>query len=111
MCGLDINIASFVHLLKKVDFNAIVDHLALTHIIKSKTDLTTTKIKRLLEILSSYSFNLYHINGEDMIPVTSYQYKSMVIANHMKSYPFHSTSKVYYKLGIIIKAKEIKGST
>ena len=50
MCGLAINIASFVHLLKKVDFDAIVDHLALTHIIKSKSEKTTTRIKRLLEI-------------------------------------------------------------
>ena len=66
MCGLAINIASFVHLLKKVDFNAIIDHLALTHIIKSKAELTTTR-KRLLEILSSYSFNLYYIKGKDMI--------------------------------------------
>ena len=30
MCGLGINIASFAHLLKGVDFDAIVDHLALT---------------------------------------------------------------------------------
>ena len=37
MCGLAINIASFAHLLKKVDFDAIVDHLALVHILKSKT--------------------------------------------------------------------------
>ena len=59
MCHLAINIASFVHLLKRVDFNAIVDHLALMHIIKSKAEPTTMKIKRLLEILSSYSFNLY----------------------------------------------------
>ena len=51
MCRLDINIASFVHLVKRVDFNAIVDHLALTHIIKSKADLTTTRIKQLLDIL------------------------------------------------------------
>ena len=32
LCGLAINIASFSHLLKRVDFDAIVDHLALTHI-------------------------------------------------------------------------------
>ena len=36
MCGLVINIASFTHLLKRVDFDAIVDHLAITHIMKSK---------------------------------------------------------------------------
>ena len=41
MCGLAINIASFAHLLKKVDFDAIVDHLALVHILKSKTEPAT----------------------------------------------------------------------
>ena len=34
LCGLAINIASFSHLLKRVDFDAIVDHLALIPIIK-----------------------------------------------------------------------------
>ena len=58
LCGLAINIASFSHLLKRVDFDAIVGHLALTHIIKSKAEPATTRIKRLLEIISSYSFNL-----------------------------------------------------
>ena len=67
MCGLAINIASFAHLLKKVDFDAIVDHLALVHILKSKTEPVTARIKRLLEILSAYSFNLYYIKGKDMI--------------------------------------------
>ena len=62
MCGLAINIASFAHLLKSVDIDAIVDHLALTHIIKGKAELTTNRIKR-LEILSSYSFNLSYIKG------------------------------------------------
>ena len=57
--GLAINIASFSHLLKRVDFDATVDHLALTHIIKSKMEPATTRIKRLLELMSSYSFNLY----------------------------------------------------
>ena len=56
-----------MHLLKRVDFNAMVDHLALMHIIKSKVQLVTTRIKRLLEVLSPYSFNLCSIKGEDMI--------------------------------------------
>ena len=55
-----------MHLLKRVDFYAIVDHLALTHITKSKAEMTTTRIKRLLEILNSYSFNFYNIKGKDM---------------------------------------------
>ena len=59
MCCLAINIVSFVHLLKKVDFDAVVDHLAITHIMKSKVEPATTRIKRLLELLSSYFFVLY----------------------------------------------------
>ena len=50
-----------------MDFDDIVDHLALTHIIKSKVEPTTTRIKRLLELISSYSFNLYYMKGKDMI--------------------------------------------
>ena len=67
LCGLAINIASFAHLLKRVDFDATVDHLALTHIIKSKAEPATTRIKHLLELISSYSFNLYYMKGKDMI--------------------------------------------
>ena len=67
LCVLAINIASFVHLLKRVDFDAIVDHLALTHIIKSKAEPGTIRIKRLLELISSHSFNLYYMKGKDMI--------------------------------------------
>ena len=38
MCGLAINITSFAYLLKKVDFEAIVDHLALTHTMRNKEE-------------------------------------------------------------------------
>ena len=37
------------------------------HIMKSKVELVTTRIKRLLELLGSYSFNLYYIKGKDMV--------------------------------------------
>ena len=67
LCGLTITNACFSHLLRRVDFDAIVDHLALMHIIKSKMELETTRIKRLLELNSSYSFNLYYMKGKDMI--------------------------------------------
>ena len=67
LCGIAINIASFSHFLKIVDFYVIVDHLALTHIIKGKAEPATTRIKRLLERISYYSFNLYYIRGKDMI--------------------------------------------
>ena len=34
---------------------------------KSKMKPATNSIKRLLEVLSSYSFNLYYIKGKDMV--------------------------------------------
>ena len=67
MCSFAINIASFAHLLKRVDFDVVVDHLAIVHIMKSKMEPATNRIKKLLEILSSYSFNLYYVKGKDMI--------------------------------------------
>ena len=67
MCGLAINIASFARLLRKVDFDAVVDHLSIMQIMRSKVELATNRIKRLLEVLSAYSFNLYYIKGKDMV--------------------------------------------
>ena len=84
ICGLAINIASFSHLLKRVDFDATVDHLALMHIIKSKMELATTRIKIILELISSYSFNLYYMKGKDMILSDFYCNRKMIIVIPMK---------------------------
>ena len=54
LCGLAINITTSSHLLKRVNFHAVVDHSALTHIVKSKLGAATNGIKRLYEVLSSY---------------------------------------------------------
>ena len=67
MYGLAMNIATFSHLLKKVDFDAVVNHLAITHIMRSKAEPATTTIKTLLELLCPYSFNLYYIKGKDTV--------------------------------------------
>ena len=40
---------------KRMYFDVIVDHLALTHIITSYAEPTTAKIMKLLEPISSYS--------------------------------------------------------
>ena len=53
--------------MKRVDFDPVVDHLAIMHIMRSKMEPATNRMKRLLEILSSYSLNLYYIKGKDMI--------------------------------------------
>ena len=43
------------------------DHLAIVHIMKSNAEPATNRIKRLLEILGTYSFNLYYTKGKDMV--------------------------------------------
>ena len=50
LCRLAINIASFSHLLKRIDFDAIADHLTLPHINKSKAEPTMTRNKKTVEI-------------------------------------------------------------
>ena len=67
LCSLVINVACFSHLLKRVHLDAIVNHFARMYINKSKVEPATTRIKRLLELISSYSFNLYYMKGKDMI--------------------------------------------
>ena len=88
MCGLAINIACFVHLLKKVDFDAVVDHLAITHIIKIKAEPATTRITTLLELLSSYSFNLYYIKGKDMVLSDFVSRKRLMTVTLKRSFPY-----------------------
>ena len=85
MCGFAINIVSFAHLLKRVDFDVIVDHLAITHTMKSTMEPATNRIKRLLEIMSSYSFNLYYIKGKNMILSDFLSRQIEDDSDHMKS--------------------------
>ena len=51
-CGFAIDIVMFSHLLKGLNFDAVGDNLAITHIIKSKSKPVTNTLKRLLGILS-----------------------------------------------------------
>ena len=45
MCRLAMNIVTFSHLSKKVDFDVIVNHLAITHIMRSKAELLQLGLK------------------------------------------------------------------
>ena len=49
------------------EFDAAVDHAAVAQIMKAKTGPATTRIMRLLDRLSAYSFNPYDVKGRDMI--------------------------------------------
>ena len=87
------NIVTFSHLLKKVDFNAAVDHLAITHIMRSKAEPATTRIKRLIELLSPYSFNSYYIKGKDMVLSHFLSEQKMDNSNHHEIVPMSFTLK------------------
>ena len=67
MTGLLVNMNLWKNLLKRREFDAAVDHAAVAQIMKAKTEPATTRIMRLLDRLSAYSFNLYYVKGRDMI--------------------------------------------
>ena len=67
MTGLLVNMNLWKNLLKCREFDAAVDHVAVAQIMKAKTEPATTRIMRLLDRLSAYSFNLYHVKGRDTI--------------------------------------------
>ena len=66
MTGMAVNIHLWRHLLHRVEFDCAVDHRAIPYIMKAKTLPATTRIMRLLEILSGYAFNLYFVKGKVM---------------------------------------------
>ena len=66
MTGMAVNIHLWRHLLHRVEFDCAVDHRAIPYIMKAKTLPATTRIMRLLEILSGYAFNLYFVKRKDM---------------------------------------------
>ena len=66
MTGMAVNIHLWRHLLHRVEFDCAVDHRAIPYTMKAKTLPATTRIMRLLEILSGYAFNLYFVKGKDM---------------------------------------------
>ena len=67
MTGLLVNMNLWKNLLKHREFDAAVDHVAVTQIMKAETEPATTRIMRLLDRLSAYSFNLSYVKGRDMI--------------------------------------------
>ena len=67
MTGLLVNMNLWKNLLKHREFDAAFDHVAVAQIMKANTEPATTRIMRLLDRLSAYSFNLYYVKGRDMI--------------------------------------------
>ena len=71
-------------------------------IIKIKAEPATNRIKRLLEVLSSYSFNLYYIKSKDMILSDFFLERNITKVILMKSYQYLLICKKYCILDITI---------
>ena len=65
--GLLVNMNLWKNLLKHREFDAALDRVAVAQIMKAKTEPAATRIMRLLDRLSAYSFSLYYIKGRDKI--------------------------------------------
>ena len=74
LTGLASNISGFKHVLSKTEFTVYVDHSALCHILKAKRQAPTLRLRKLIEILSDYSFVVKYHKGSEMhiadIPIT-----------------------------------------
>ena len=60
------NVAAFKHLLRNANFHVYCDHSALVHILKTKRELPTLRLRKLLENLSEYKFDIYFLKGKEM---------------------------------------------
>ena len=66
LCGLVANISAFKHVLRNTNFTVYVNHSALVHILRAKSEPPTLRIKKLIEHLSEYSFVVKYCKGDDM---------------------------------------------
>ena len=66
LTGLLINIHGFEHKLNNNYFEAIVDHKAIDYLIKSKHELTPTRLITLLDHLNKYTFDLKYMKATNL---------------------------------------------
>ena len=66
LTGVMANVAAFKHLLRNANFHVYFDHSALVHILKAKREPPTLRLKKLIENLSEYKFDIYFLKGKEM---------------------------------------------
>ena len=66
LTGVMENVVAFKHLLRNANFHVYCDHSALVHILKAKRELPTLRLKKLIENLSEYKFDIYFLKGKEM---------------------------------------------
>ena len=66
LTGVMANVVAFKHLLRNANFHVYCDHSALVHVLKANKELPTLKLKKLIENLSEYKFDIYFLKGKEM---------------------------------------------
>ena len=66
LTGVMANVAAFKYLLRNANFHVYCDHSALVHILKAKREPPTLRLKKLIENLSEYKFDIYFLKGKEM---------------------------------------------
>ena len=66
LTGVMANVAAFKHLLRNNNFHVYCDHSALVYILKAKREPPTLRLKKLIENLSEYKFDIYFLKGKEM---------------------------------------------
>ena len=66
LTGTYANVTAFKHLLRNPNFTLYCDHSALVHIMNGKREPPTLRLKKLIENLSDYKFEIKFLRGKDM---------------------------------------------
>ena len=66
LTGIYANVLAFKHLLRNVHFTLYCDHSTLVHIMNGKKELPTLRLKKLIENLSDFKFDIKFLRGKDM---------------------------------------------
>ena len=68
------NVAAFKHLLRNANFHVYCDHSALVHTLKPKREPPTLRLKKLIENLSEYKFDIYFLKCKKM-PISDFLFR------------------------------------
>ena len=66
LTGIYANVLAFKHLLRNVHFTLYCDHSALVHIMNGNKEPPTLRLKKLIENLSDFKFDIKFLRGKDM---------------------------------------------
>ena len=66
LTGIYANVLAFKHLLRNVHFTLYCDHSTLVHIMNGKKEPPTLRLKKLIENLSDFKFDIKFLRGKDM---------------------------------------------